>query len=143
MITIENLVVNSIADAITPLLTEYPTLKVGSMYVDLPTEMPYISVEEVDNYTYRASHVSLQEDHAVVVYDVNVWANDPTLKTTAKRIVDVVDAAMQNLKFTRIMSGVFPNIDRTIYRYTMRYEAIVQKGKVEGDTIIYQMYHNT
>lgn len=141
MISIENFVVNSISEAVTPLLTDYPTLKVGSMYVDLPTEMPYISVEEIDNYTYRETHVDLQEEHAVVTFDVNVWANDPTLKTTAKRIVDVVDTAMQSLKFTRIMSGVFPNIDRTIYRYTMRYEAIVQKGKEDGDTIIYQMYH--
>lgn len=141
MISIENFVVNSISEAVAPLLTDYPTLKVGSMYVDLPTEMPYISVEEIDNYTYRETHVDLQEEHAVVTFDVNVWANDPTLKTTAKRIVDVVDTAMQSLKFTRIMSGVFPNIDRTIYRYTMRYEAIVQKGKEDGDTIIYQMYH--
>lgn len=141
MISIENFVVNSISEAVTPLLTDYPTLKVGSMYVDLPTKMPYISVEEIDNYTYRETHVDLQEEHAVVTFDVNVWANDPTLKTTAKRIVDVVDTAMQSLKFTRIMSGVFPNIDRTIYRYTMRYEAIVQKGKEDGDTIIYQMYH--
>lgn len=141
MISIENFVVNSISEAVTPLLTDYPTLKVGSMYVDLPTEMPYISVEEIDNYTYRETHVDLQEEHAVVTFDVNVWANDPTLKTTAKRIVDVVDTAMQSLKFTRITSGVFPNIDRTIYRYTMRYEAIVQKGKEDGDTIIYQMYH--
>ncbi len=141
MISIENYVVNSISEAIAPLLADYPSLRVGSMYVDIPTAFPYVSVEEIDNYTYQESHVDLQEEHAIVTYDVNVYANDPSLKTTAKVIADTVDAAMQNLKFTRIMSGVFPNIDRTIYRYTMRYEAIVQKGKEDGDTIIYQMYH--
>lgn len=141
MISIENYVVNSISEAIAPLLADYPSLKVGSMYVDIPTAFPYVSVEEIDNYTYQESHVDLQEEHAIVTYDVNVYANDPSLKTNAKVIADTVDAAMQNLKFTRIMSGVFPNIDRTIYRYTMRYEAIVQKGKEDGDTIIYQMYH--
>jgi hypothetical protein len=63
------------------------------------------------------------------------------LKQTAKRIADIVDTAMQNLKFTRTMSGQTPNIDRTIYRYTMRYEAIVQKGEDIDGVITYQMFH--
>ena len=141
MIDIENIVTDRVSDALTPLLTEFPDLWVGSMYIEAPGKFPYISVVEDNNFTYQPSHVDLQEEHAILTYTVNVFANDPLLKQTAKRIADIVDTAMQNLKFTRTMSGQTPNIDRTIYRYTMRYEAIVQKGEDIDGVITYQMFH--
>lgn len=142
MTDIENIVVNAVSTALDSLKTEYPKLNVQSMYVDAPAEFPCISVVEINNSTYRPSHTELLEEHSIVTYDVNVYANDPLLKTTAKRIADIADNAMQTLKFTKTMSGQTPNIDRTIYRYTMRYEAIVQRGVEKDGTITYQMYHN-
>jgi len=142
VIDIENIVVNAVATALSTYTTEYPDLNVQSMYVDAPSKFPCVSVVEVNNSTYQPSHTELQEEHALITYDVNVYTNDPSLKTTAKALAEVVDTTMQNLKFTKTMSGQTPNIDRTIYRYTMRYEAIVQKGVSDNSTIIYQMYHN-
>lgn len=142
MIDIENIVINAVSTALDSYKTEYPKLNVQSMYVDAPSEFPCVSVVETDNSTYRPSHTELQEEHAIITYDVNVYANDPLLKQTAKLLADVVDTTMQNLKFTKTMSGQTPNIDRTIYRYTMRYEAIVQRGVDKDGVITYQMYHN-
>ncbi len=141
MINIENIVVDRVSEALSPLETEFPDMLIGSMFIEAPGQFPYISVVEDNNFTYQPSHVDLQEEHAILTYTVNVFANDPLLKQTAKRIADIVDTAMQNLKFTRTMSGQTPNIDRTIYRYTMRYEAIVQKGEDIDGVITYQMFH--
>ena len=142
MIDIENIVIDTVSAALESLKTEYPKLNVQSMYVDAPSEFPCISVVEVNNSTYRPSHTELLEEHSLITYDVNVYANDPLLKQTAKRIADIADEAMQKLKFTKTMSGQTPNIDRSIYRYTMRYEAIVQRGVDKDGVITYQMYHN-
>ena len=142
MIDIENIVVNAVSTALDSIKTEYPNLNVQSMYVDAPSAFPCISVVEINNSTYQPSHTELLEEHALITYDVNVYTNDPYLKQTAKKIANIADTAMQNLKFTKTMSGQTPNIDRTIYRYTMRYEAIVQRGVESDGTITYQMYHN-
>ena len=142
MIDIENIVVDRVQTALATLKTEYPGLFVGSMYIDVPPSFPYVSVIEDNNYTYQPSHVALEEDHAVIFYTVNVYANDPYLKQTAKKIANAVDMAMQNMKFTRTMYGQTPNVDRTIYRLTMRYEAVVEKGVSDNTTITYQMYQN-
>lgn len=140
MIDIENIVVDEVKTALSA-LTEYPTLLVGSMYIDAPPSFPYVSVIEDNNYTYEPSHVDLQEDHAIVSYTVDVYANDTHLKQTAKKIANAVDTAMQNMKFTRTMYGQTPDVDRTIYRMTMRYEAIVAKGETINNVLTYQMYH--
>ena len=142
MINIENIVVNAVHTALSSYTTQYPNLEIQSMYVQSPSKFPCISVVETSNVTYQPSHTGLQEEHARITYDVNVYANDARLKETAKTLADVVDTAMLNLKFTRTMSGQTPNIDRTIYRYTMRYEAVVQKGVTDNGKITYQMYHN-
>ena len=142
MIDIENIVVDRVQTALATLKTEYPGLFVGSMYIDVPPSFPYVSVIEDNNYTYQPSHVALEEDHAVIFYTVNVYANDLYLKQTAKKIANAVDMAMQNMKFTRTMYGQTPNVDRTIYRLTMRYEAVVEKGVSDNTTITYQMYQN-
>ena len=143
MIDIENIVINTVSTALGSYLTDYPDLKVGSMYTDTPSKFPYVSITEDDNSTYEQSHTELQEEHAVVNYTINVFTNNTgEEKKLAKDIVNTIDTAMQGMKFTRIMSGQVPNIDRTIYRYTLRYDAIVQKGVNKSGTITYQMYHN-
>lgn len=140
MIDIENIVVDKVSEALSPYRADYPNLLVGSMYIDAPSSFPYVSVVEDNNYTYRPSHVNLEEEHAVLSYTVNVYANDPLLKQTAKRIANAVDMAMQNMKFTRTMYGQTPNVDRSIYRLTMRYEAVVAKGEEINEVLTYQMY---
>lgn len=140
MISIENLIVDKIDKAVATLKTTYPDLRVVSDYIEKSETFPLISVVESDNYTHLATQDAALCDHAVnVAFEINVFANDNKKKSTAKKIAAVVDAEMLNNLFTRTFMGQTPNVDRTIFRITMRYRAVVWPV-VNGNNITYQMY---
>ena len=141
MIDVENLVFNTVKTAIT---TEYPTssISVVSEYLNAPATFPCVSVVEEDNYVYQRSQDSdNNENHAKVMFSVNVYSNKKNgKKSEAKGIMKVVDSAFADMKFTRTMKQTVPNADTSIYRYTARYEAVIAKG-VEGEKdTVFQVY---
>ena len=143
MVDIENLIITKVNTALTPLKQTYPTLKVTNDYVETSATFPLVTVVESDNYTHLATQDADLEDHSVnVAYEINVYANDTNMKSTAKRIAAAVDAEMLNNLFTRTFMGKTPNVDRTIYRITMRYTAVVSAPVTDGEDITFQMYRN-
>ena len=143
MIDIENLIITKVNTALVPLKQTYPTLKVKNDYVETSAEFPLVTVVESDNYTHLGTQDADLEDHSVnVAYEINVYANDTNMKSTAKRIAAAVDAEMLNNLFTRTFMGKTPNVDRTIYRITMRYTAVVSAPVTDGEDITFQMYRN-
>lgn len=133
MIDIENIVVNTVAEAVWG---TYPNADVSSDYDPAPETMPTVFIYEASNTAYEQSFDdALKNHHVNVMYQVDVFALD---KETAKAIRDIVDTAMQGMKFTRTYSAPTLNIDRTIKRYTLRYEAIV--GELIDNK--YQMYRS-
>lgn len=141
MIDIENLIVDKVNTAVSPLLTNYPKLKVVSEYVEMAAEFPLVSVVQTDNYTHTRSQDAALEEHEVnVAFDVNVFTTGKNKKATAKLIANAVDEEMQNNLFTRVYFSQIPNVDRTVYRIVMRYTAVVAAPVVDGDTITFQMY---
>ena len=141
MIDIENLIVDKVNTALATLKQTYPKLKVISEYVETMAEFPLVSVVEEDNYTHLGTQDSALVDHAVnVMYSVNIYTHGKNKKSVAKAIANVVDAEMLNNLFTRTYMGVTPNVDRTVYRITMRYTAVVAAPVTEGTTTTYQMY---
>lgn len=141
MIDIENIVVNNVVEALTDAFGSNAPI-VYSEYVETPSEFPCVSIYEADNSTYRNTQDnSLTEHHANVMYQVNVYAADETdKKASAKSIASVVDFAMQNMKFTRTFMNQIPNQDRSIYRITLRYTAVVGESFAVGTTDVYPMY---
>lgn len=139
MVDIENKVFNDIA---TTLRSQFEGIYVVGEFIDLPNNFPCVTLVEEDNYTYLDSQdTSLKENHATVVYTVNVYSNKTNgKKTEAKKIADVVDGLMQDMKFTRTFRSQIPNTDRTIYRIIMRYSAVVSKGIKDGSTVVHQIY---
>ena len=62
-------------------------------------------------------------------------------KAEARNIANIVDAAMQGMKFTRTFMNPLPNLDRTIYRITLRWEAIAGEPiTTDGTDTTIQMY---
>lgn len=139
MIDIENKVFNDIA---IPLREKFNGIYVVGEFIDLPNSFPCVTLVEEDNFTYGGSQdTSLKENHANVVYTVNIYSNKTKgKKTEAKEIADMIDGLMQDMKFTRTFRSQIPNTDRTIYRIIMRYSAVVSKGIKDGDTTVYQIY---
>ena len=141
MISIENLMVDKINTALASLKTTYPKLRVVSDYIETSETFPLVSVVESDNYTHLGTQDATLADNAVnVAYEINVFANDKNKKSTAKKVAAAVDECMLSNLFTRTFMGNTPNVDRTIYRITMRYTAVVAAPVTEGNTKTYQMY---
>ncbi len=128
MIEVENLVFSTVANAVeTAFSTDYPGLVCYGEYVAAPSSFPCVCLVEDDNYRYTNSDDNqLQEHQANLLYTCNIYTNNTDgKKMLAKAIADVVDNTMASMKFPRTMMNQLPNIDRTIYRLTMRYTAVV------------------
>lgn len=111
---------------------KYPDINMTGEYVKSPSDFPCVSLVEVDNATFRNTQTSMgQENHAAVVYEVNVYSNKTKgKKAECKEIIGFIDEVLMELNFTRIMLEPVPNQDSaTIYRMLGRYRAIVSKNK--------------
>lgn len=111
---------------------KYPNLYMTGEYVKSPPDFPCVSMVEVDNATFRNTQTTeAQENHAAVMYEVNVYSNKTKgKKAECKEIIAFIDELLMERNFTRIMLEPVPNQDNaTIYRMLGRYRAVVSKNK--------------
>ena len=129
MINIENEVFDKVSTAVR---REYPNVNIAGEYVKSPSSFPHVSLVEMDNSVLARTQTSTEnENHATLMYEVNVYSNkNKGKKTECKEIISIVDETMSAIGFTRTMLQPIPNMDdATIYRMTARYTAIVSKDK--------------
>lgn len=126
MIDIENLVYTNVRTAVKG---AKPLTSVSGTYTDTPSSFPHVSIEET-NSAVRAdmSSANSREYAADVTYTVNIYTNTSTAKTDAKELAVVVNDAFTDMGFVRSMKQEMPNIDRTIYRLIMRFQATVWRA---------------
>lgn len=139
MIDIENKVIDTIDKAFSD--WEKPPRVVSS----LPQEenVPLVVyVRMIDNSTYQASlDQSLVEHHARISFRIECYSNAFNApRENVKEMLQVVDYAMQSMKFTRTSYGFIPNYDPSYVRAYADYYAIVQQGKYENGTTTHRMY---
>ena len=141
MIDIENIVFTKVA---TALRSKFSGISVYGEYVETPASFPCVTLVESDNRVYeRTRDLDGIEHHALITYEVNVYTNDSQMKkSVAKEIANFVDDLMSSMLFTRKFRGQTPNIDRTIYRITLRYQGVVREA-VEKDGTKYHVMHTT
>lgn len=129
MINIESEVFNTLA---TVLRAEYNPISIYGEYVKAPSVFPCVTIEEKDNYVYERSQTSGGiENHAGLMYEINVYSNKKTgKKSQCKDIFSLIDGEMQDMGFTRTMLNPIPDMDdATIYRMVGRYKAVVSTNK--------------
>lgn len=129
MINIEEELFSIVATATR---AKYPKIYMVGEYVKSPSSFPCVSLIEMDNQQYRNSQTTENnENHVVVMYELNVYSNKTKgKKTECKEIAAFIDEQLSKLGFTRTMLNPIPNMeDATIYRMTGRYEAIVSADK--------------
>ena len=130
MISIENEVFTIIAEAIQ---AKYPDAYVVGEYTKAPSRFPCISMVEADNSVYdKTKSSSSLENHAQVMYEVNIYSNKTSgKKSECKSIASLIDDEFATLGFSRTMLQPFPNVDdATIYRMVGRYSGVVSKDKI-------------
>lgn len=129
MIDIESEVFNIVSKATR---AKYQKIYMTGEYVKSPPSFPCVSLIETDNQIYRNTRDSgTIENHAQVLYEVNVYSNKTSgKKAECKAIIAFIDTQMEALGFTRTLMNPVPNEeDATIYRMIARYRAIVSKNK--------------
>ena len=125
MIDIENEVFNRVA---TRVREQFPDIFIVGEYVSSPSSFPAVSLMEMDNSILESTIDSgSNENHANVMYEVNVYSNKTTgKKTECKAIIALIDAEMTAMGFVRSTLTPVPNeYDSTIYRMVGRYRAAV------------------
>lgn len=139
MIDIESAVFTSVYNAV---IAVYPSADISSVYTESPAAFPHVSLVEVDNGVYEQSQsLGGIENHARVLYQADIYSNNTsTAKSTCKAIAKIVDDTMAANGFMRLTSAQTPNVDRTLYRLTLRYQAVVSKGVADGDNTIHFIY---
>ena len=125
MIDIENRVYTAVREAVKARLTN-----ISSTRNAMVQALPAMEFYEVGNSVYTPSiTLERRENHAVVSFECNIYSHE---KQEAKEIAGLVDDCMAGMGFTRTLKTPTPNIDRTIYRLTMRWEGVVSRGMDKG-----------
>lgn len=125
MIDIESAVFNRVA---TKVREVFPDIFMTGEYVNSPASFPAVSLVETDNATrIETIDSGSNENHANVMYEVNVYSNKTTgKKTECKEIIALIDEEMLAMGFSRSTLTPVPNeYDSTIYRMVGRYRATV------------------
>ena len=125
MIDIENEVFDRVAKQVRE---QFPNIFMVGEYVRSPSSFPAVSLMEMDN-SIRESTVDSgsNENHANVMYEVNVYSNKTTgKKSECREILALIDEEMTAMGFVRSTLTPVPNeYDSTIYRMVARYRAVV------------------
>lgn len=130
MIDVENEIYDRVADK---LRTAFNGIGIAGEYVQSPSQFPFVSIVEADNTPLQRTQTSDSgENHATLMYEINVYSNKAKgKKAECKAIVAVVDSEMMTMGFTRMMLNPIQNMnDATIYRILGRYRAVVSKTNV-------------
>ena len=129
MIDVENEVFNRIAKVLREI---FPSIVVYGEYVKSPASFPAVMIEEKANSVYQKTQDSGNiENHASVMYEVNVYSNKQSgKKSECKAIFKIIDDEFAAMGFTRILKEPIPNLeDATIYRMVGRYTGIISIDK--------------
>ncbi len=94
------------------------------------SEFPCACIEESDNITrIQTQDSGSNENHAELVYDVNVYSNKRNgKKAECKEILAVIDDYFTGIGFTRITKNPISLDDATKYRLFARYSAVASKN---------------
>lgn len=125
MIDIESAVFNRV---VTKVREVYPDIFMTGEYVNSPASFPAVSLVEMDNATrIETIDSGSNENHANVMYEVNVYSNKTAgKKSECKAIIALIDEEMLAMGFSRSTLTPVPNEnDSTIYRMVGRYRATV------------------
>ena len=125
MINIESAVFNRVAMRVREVFSD---IYITGEYVKSPPSFPAASLVEMDNSTrVETIDSGSNENHANVMYEVNVYSNKATgKKSECREILGLIDEEMLSMGFSRSTLTPVPNEnDSTIYRMVGRYRATV------------------
>lgn len=128
MIDIEHEVYQRIVNKLT---SAFPNIYTYGEGMPSKARFPCVIIEEADNYAYDKTQDSASlENHAVVMYEVNIYSNKVNgKKDECKKIQKIIDCQFEQMGFTRISKTSMSINNATVYRIISRYQAVASKNK--------------
>ncbi len=128
MIDVEPEVFTEAKAAVT---ARFPEMTMESVTTHSPSRFPFTELEQTDSYPLRSTRDSADnENHAVVVFEGNVYSNKTNgKKKEAKAVMAVLDEAMCRMGFTRLTMIPFAYDNGSKYRLFARWSAVADKNK--------------
>ena len=109
-------------------------IETSSVYTNMPSHYPFVSLEEIDNSVYEETSDSCDiENHALIQFEVNIYTQNPQKKSKGDGIANVVDNLFKQYNFVRTTKNVLQDTNETTYRIVIRYSGVVSK-----DSVIYR-----
>lgn len=124
MIDIEHEVYQRIVNKLT---SAFPKIYTYGEGMPSKARFPCVIIEEADNYAYDKTQDSASlENHAVVMYEVNIYSNKVNgKKDECKKIQKIVDSEFLAMGFTRVSVSNLSSNNATLYRIVSRYTGVV------------------
>lgn len=139
MIDIGNKIFDTVFNAVKD---TFPNADVTTGYDPLNAIYPCVVVEETGNTPLtRTSTDDCAENHSRLTYEVSIYTNtENSAKAEGRRLIGIVDEALQGLKFRRLHKNRPINISQTVFRQYGRWEVVAGKPVTDGENTVYQMY---
>lgn len=114
------------------LKSELVEVKVVTSYPKTTNDFPIVTFEEIDNSNIKRTKDSGGFQHSEISFEINIFTTGTSQMTSAKKIRNQIDGILSDeYGMARNVSRPTPNfLNGDIYRYTMRYSAIIDKNKI-------------
>lgn len=109
---------------------DLPGFSHAGEYVRQPASFPHVSIVEMDNYTETGTSDSgSAENHAQLVYEINIYSNALAgKKQVCRKFAAAIDGIMLDMNFRRISLEPVDNLmDASVYRIVGRYRAVADR----------------
>lgn len=104
------------------------TISYSSVYTNMPTSYPFVSVEEIADSVYEnGSDCCEIENFANKEYEINIYTKNPNKKSKGDNIAQVIDNLFKSKGFVRVSKNILQDENETIYRIIIRYSGIVSQ----------------
>lgn len=124
------MIVDITNEVLSRLKTELSNGTVLTSYPSTTPDFPCVIVEELNNNSYDGSKDSSGNHHSDISIEINIFTTGMKRMTDAKTVRNSIDAILSDeYGMKRDYSRPTPNMDTNIYRYVMRYSAIVDTNK--------------
>ena len=125
MIDVFNEIYTALVNALN---TNVGNVETDSVYVNMPSKFPFVSMEEIDDSVYEEGSDCCEiENFANKEYEINVYTQNPKKKSNGDKIANVVDSLLKQYGFVRTFKNPIQSGDEATYRIVMRYRGVVSK----------------
>lgn len=127
MVNVQNQIFNSVKQKIEE---SFPPAKVQKDFQPTTTTFPTITFYEIDNselehtldYTQRRSNLAFQ---------IDIFTTGGDKEQQARKISSIVNEVMEGeFHMKRVFSNPLSNVDKDIYRFTMRYSCKIDEERL-------------